>query len=177
MESTQAADALREAEASRAALAERIVTPAWFSVALGVAIAVQIATTAIGLGDDRPWLVAGGLAFFAAVAGLQLARFRRANGVWLGGFAGRVVLGTATAASVTYAVALAAAIWAAFADRWWLAALWAAAGGAGYALSGARWMARYRGDPAAHARGESLAWLALVSAAAIGGLAVLVLSA
>ena len=98
---------------------------------------------------------------FAAVAGIQLARFRRLNGVWLGGFASRVVLGTATAASVSYAVALGAAIWAAYADRWWLVALWSAVGGAAYALSGSRWMQTYRGDPAAHARGESLAWLAL----------------
>ncbi len=72
--------------------------------------------------------MAGGLAVFAAVAGVQLARFRRLNGVWLGGFASRVVLGTATAASVSYAVALAAAIWAAYGDRWGLVALWSAVG-------------------------------------------------
>ena len=144
---------------------------------MSVAIAVQIATTAVGLGGDAPWLVAGGLAVFAAVAGVQLARFRRVNGVWLGGFASRVVLGTATAASVSYAVALAAAIWSAYADRWWLVALWSAVGGVAYALSGSRWMRRYRGDPAAHARGESLAWLALATAAAISGLAMLVLNA
>ena len=81
-----------------------------------------------------------GLAVFAAVAGVQLARFRRVNGVWLGGFASRVVLGTGTAASVSYAAALAAAIWAAFGDHWWLVALWSAVGGAAYALSGRRWM-------------------------------------
>ena len=38
----------------------------------------------------------------------------RLNGVWLGGFASRVVLGTGTAASLSYAVALGAAIWAAY---------------------------------------------------------------
>ncbi len=114
---------------------------------------------------------------FAAVAGVQLVRFRRVNGVWLGGFASRVVLGTATAALVSEAVALGAAIWAAYGDRWWLVALWSAVGGAAYALSGRRWMQRYRSDPAAHARGESLAWLALVTAAAIGGLVLLVLNA
>ena len=62
-------------------------------------------------------------------------------------------------------------------DHWWLVALWSAVGGAAYALSGRRWMHGYRGDPAAHARGESLAWLALITAAAIGGLALLVLNA
>jgi hypothetical protein len=174
---TEASAALLDAEAARATLADQIATPSWFFASISVAIAGQIATTAAGLGNDAPWLMAGGLAVFAAVAGVQLARFRRLNGVWLGGFASRVVLGTATAASVSYAVGLAAAIWAAYGDRWWLVALWSAVGGAAYALSGSRWMQRYRGEPAAHARGESLAWLALVMAAAIGGLAMLVLNA
>jgi hypothetical protein len=172
-----ASAALLDAEAARATLADHIATPSWFFASMGVAIAVQIATTAAGLGAEIPWLIAGGLAVFAAVAGVQLARFRRVNGVWLGGFASRVVLGTATAASVSYAVALAAAIWAAYGDHWWLVALWSALGGAAYALSGSRWMQAYRGDPAAHARGESLAWLALMTAAAIGGLVMLVLNA
>ena len=114
---------------------------------------------------------------FAAVAGVQLARFRRLNGVWLGGFASRVVLGTATAASVSYPIALGAAIWAAYGERWWLVALWSLVGGAAYALSGRRWMHTYRRDPAAHARGESLAWLTLVTAAAVGGLTTLALNA
>jgi hypothetical protein len=174
---TEASAALRAAEAARATLAGHIATPSWFFASIGVAIAVQIGTTAAGLGRDAPWLVAGGLAVFAAVAAVQLARFRRANGVWLGGLASRVVLGTATAASVSYAVALAAAIWAAYGDRGWLVALWSAVGGATYALSGARWLRRYRGDPAAHARGESLAWLGVAVAAAISGLALLVLNA
>ena len=173
----EASVALLDAEVARARLADHIVTPSWFFASMGVAIAVQIATTAAGLGDDAPWLIAGGLAVFASVAGIQLARFRRVNGVWLGGFASRVVLGTATAASVAYTVALAAAIWAAYGGHWWLVALWSAVGGAGYALSGGRWMRTYRGDPAAHARGESLAWLALVTAAALSGLALLVLNA
>ena len=50
-------------------------------------------------------------------------------------------------------------------------------GGAAYALSGGRWMRSYRGDPAAYARGESLARLALMTAAAIGGLVMLALNA
>jgi hypothetical protein len=173
----EASAVLAEADAARARLAGRIATPSWFAASLGVAIAVQIATTAIGLGAGAPWLIVVGLAAFAAVAGLQLARFRRLNGIWLGGFASRVVLGTATAASVSYGVAIAAAVWAAYGDRWWLVALWAALGGAAYALSGGRWLARYRLDPAANARGESLAWIAVMTAAAITGLATLVLSA
>src|SRR5690242_21868232 len=96
---------------------------------------------------------------------VQLARFRRLNGVRLGGFVSRVVLGSATGASVSYPLALGAAIWAAYGGRWWLVALWSSVGGAAYALSGRWWMRAYRGDPAVHARGESLAWLALVTAA------------
>src|SRR5919199_706708 len=101
----EASAALAAAEATRATLADRIATPSWFFVSMGVAIATQIATVAVGLGDERaldagevgtPWLVAAGVAVFAVVAGIQLARFRRLNGVWLGGFASRVVLGTAT---------------------------------------------------------------------------------
>jgi hypothetical protein len=174
---TEASAALRDAEAARTTLAGRIAVPAWFFASLGVAIAVQIAMTAVGVGDDAPWLIVGGLAVFAAVAGLQLGRFRRRNGVWLGGFAGRVVLGGATTTSVAYTVALGAAVWAGSGDRWWLVALWSATGGAAYALGGSRWMRRYRGDPAAHARGESLGWLALVTVTAIGGLALLLLNA
>src|SRR3954449_7029233 len=177
---------LLDAEATRAILAEHIATPSWFFVSLGVAIAVQLAAVAVALGDKHaldagevgtPWLVAAGVAMFAAVAGVQLARFRRLNGVWLGGFASRVVLGTATAASVSYPVALGAAIWAAYGERWWLVALWSSVGGAAYALSGRRWMRTYRNDPATHARGESLAWLTLITAAALGGLGMLVLNA
>lgn len=173
----EAKAALLEAESTRATLAHHIVTPSWLFASMSIAIAAQIATTAAGLGEDAPWLMATGLAVFAVVAAVQLARFRRLNGVWLGGFASRVVLGTATAAAVSYTVAIAAAIWAAYADRWWLVALWSTVGGAAYTLSGRRWMHGYRGDPARHARGESLAWLGLMIAAAIGGLALLVLNA
>src|SRR4051794_22236241 len=182
----EAAAALLDAETTRATLADHIATPSWFFVSMGVAIAAQIATVAVGLGDKpaldagepgSPWLVAVGVAVFAAVAGVQLARFRRLNGVWLGGFASRVVLGTATTASVSYPLTLGAAIWAAYGERWWLVALWSLVGGAAYALSGRRWMQTYRDDPAAHARGESLAWPAVVTVAAIGGLAMLALNA
>src|SRR3954469_21330019 len=182
----KASAALVDAEATRATLADQIATPSWFFVSLGVAIAAQIATVAVGRGDKpaldagevgTPWLVAAGVALLAAVAGVQLARFRRLNGVRLGGFASRVVLGRATGASVAYPLALGAAIWAAYGERWWLVALCSSVGGAAYALSGRRWMHTYRGDPAAHARGESLAWLALGVAAALGALVMLLLSA
>jgi hypothetical protein len=172
---TDGAGALREAEASRAALADGIAMPPGFSLTLGAAIAVQIATTAVGLGDDRPWLLLGGLALFGMVAAVQLAWFRAANGVWLGGFASRVVLGTGTTASLSYMLALGAALWAAFAGHWWMVAMCALAGGAAYALSGVRWLRAYREQPALHARGESAAALLLLTLVALAGLALLVL--
>lgn len=169
------ASALREAEASRAALADSINMPPGFSLSLGAAIAVQIATTAIGLGDDRPWLLAGGLALFAVVAAVQLVWFRAANGVWLGGFASRVVLGTGMTASLSYTAALGVALWAAYESSWWIVAVCALAGGAAYALSGVRWMRAYRTQPALHARGESAATLSLLTLVALAGLALLIL--
>ena len=173
----EAAAALAAAESARAGLADRIATPSWFFSSMGVVIAVQIATTAAGLGEGDAVALAAGLALFAVVAGVQLARFRRLNGVWLGGFASRVVLGTGTAASVSYAIALAAAIWAATGAHWWLVALWSAAGGAAYALSGRRWMRTYRATPAVHGRGESLVWLTLLAVVALAGLVLLAVEA
>ena len=145
-------------------------------MSVGAAITTHIASTAVGLGDGAPWVLAAGLAVFVAVAGVHLARFRRLNGVWLGGFASRVVLGTATGASVAYAAALGAAIWAAYDARWWLVALSSLAGGAAYAFSGRRWMRDYRAWPSVHGRGESTVWLAALSVAAIAGLALLLLN-
>jgi len=181
----EASAALSDAEATRATLADRIATPSWFFVSMGVAIAAQIATVAVGLGHkpaldagevDAPWLVAAGVAVFAAVAGVQLARFRRLNGVWLGGFASRVVFGTGAAASVSYAAALGGAIWAAYGSRWWLVGLFSLAGGGAYALSGRRWLRTYRSEPADHARGESVAWLAALGVMAAAGLALLLIN-
>jgi hypothetical protein len=168
--------ALTDAEASRAALAGRIVTPSWLFTSLGAAVAIQIATMAVGWGTGAVWVVISGLVPFVAVAAVQLARFRRLNGVWLGGFASRVVLGCGVPASVSYVAGLVGALWAAFDDRWWLVALWSLAGGAGYAFSGRRWMQDYRGDPERHGRGESVAWLVAIALAAVTCLALLLIN-
>ena len=56
----EASAALLDAEASRATLAGHVATPSWFFASLGVAIAVQIAATAVGLGGGAPWLLAVG---------------------------------------------------------------------------------------------------------------------
>jgi hypothetical protein len=172
----QAAAALADAEAGRTALADRVVAPRWFFAPIGAAVAVQIGTTAAGIGadgDGSGWLLVSGFVVLLAVAAVQLARFRRLNGVWLGGLVSRVVGGTATAASASYGVALAGAIWAALADEWWLVPLCAAAGGVGYALSGRGWMRGYRRDPATHGRGESAAWLVVCGVLAVAGFVLL----
>ncbi|RYV52824.1 hypothetical protein [Pengzhenrongella frigida] len=179
----EAAAALAGAEASRTSLARRLVVPSFFSISIGTAIAVQIATTAVGVADvghrgvwnPAGWLMASGLVALAAVATIQLIRFRRLNGLWLGGFASRVVGGTAAAASLSYALTFGAAIWAAFAGAWWLVGLCSVVGGMAYAMSGRRWVRIYRGEPAAHARGESAAWLAAVGVLALAGLVFLMI--
>ena len=172
-----AAAALVEAEASRTRLAGTLALPSFFYAAIGAAIAVQIATAAFSIADERLWAPTrlAGLALFALVAGIQLLRFRQLNGVWLGGLASRVVLGSAMAASTSYVLALGASAWAGFNRRWWLVAVCAVAGGAAYALSGRRWLRRYQGDPASHSRGESVGWMAILGALAIAGAVLLAL--
>ena len=171
----EASGALADAEASRSALANSITTPSWLFTSLGVAIAVQIATTAFGLARSAPWPLVAGVLVFVAVAGVQLLRFRQLSGVWLGGFVSRVVLGTGILASASYVVALGAAIWAAYGGLWWLVAVCSILGGAAYTLSGRRWMRAYRAQPAVHGRGEPALWLALLTIAAIAGLVLLLL--
>ena len=186
-----AAAALIEAEASRTHLAGTLALPSFFYAAIGAAVALQIATAAFGgdllggqrlgvIADDRGWALAillGGVALFVLVAAIQLVRFRQLNGVWLGGLASRVVLGTAPAASISYAFALGASIWGAFNGVRWLVAVCAVAGGAAYALSGRRWWRRYQGDPASHSRGESAGWIAILGVLAVAGVVLLVLGA
>jgi hypothetical protein len=116
-----------------------------------------------------------GRPLFVLVAAIQLVRFRQLNGVRLGGLASRVVLGTATAASISYVLALGASAWAGFNRMWWLVAVCAIAGGAAYALSGLRWWRRYQGDPTSNSRGESAGLIAIIGALAVAGVVLLVL--
>jgi len=158
----------------RSTMADELVIPAGFHAWLGVSIAVQIFTTAVGLARDDGLtliLVLGGLAFFAIVTGVQLLRFRRLNGVWLGGLASSVVLGSTTESSIAYGLSAGFAIWSAFAGAWWLVAACAVAGGAAYAWCGARWVRAYRNAPSELGRGQSTLWLATLLAVVIVGLA------
>jgi hypothetical protein len=174
----EAAAALAEADTSRARLAGGLTLPSFFYSSLGVTVAVQIAAGAGEVALDTVLtrsLAIAGAALFGLTAGLQLVRFRQLNGVRIGGLTSRVVLGTGWAAGVSYGLALTVACWAALAGRWWLVAVCAGAGGLGYALSGRRWVRRYRGDPASHARAESAGWLVAGSALALAAMALLVL--
>ncbi|MBS1676331.1 MAG: hypothetical protein JST08_02995 [Actinobacteria bacterium] len=177
----EASAALHEAEASRSALAARLVVPPSSLGLLGLAVAAQIALTAVGLGQDQGqaldhvWLVGVGVVVFSVAAGLQLALFRQRSGVWLGGLASRVTFGTSTAASTSYALAMGGAIWAAYEGAWALCAVAAGAGGAAYVLSGLYWVRAYRARPDRHARGEPALLLAAIAAVAIVGLVTLIL--
>jgi hypothetical protein len=173
-----AAAALEQARRSQERLAAGIRLPGLFYESIGVTIAVQILAFAIGVVVDSPEayvaLAVGALLFLTA-AGIQVARFRRLNGVWVSGLVSRVVLGTATPASLAYVAGLVGALWAAFGGYWWLSVVCAAAGGAGYAVSGMRWMRLYRGDPQANARAESVWWVLVLTALAVVGLVLLIL--
>lgn len=174
----RAAAALADAEAARTELSHRVVAPSWFLTSVGVAVAVQVATAALWIAGVAPWAgwsALAGTLVLTAVAVIQLLRFRRLNGVWVGGVAHRVVGGTATPAAVAYPLSLGGAIWSAFDEVWWLVALCATAGGVAYALSGRAWLRRYRSEPARYSRGESAAWLATAGALAVAGVLLLVL--
>ncbi len=179
MESEHGADAaaLYDAERARDDLAADLVVPPGYDLVIGAAVAVQIASSVVGLTVDHAWartvLVVGNLAF-GVVAVLQIVRFRRLNGVRVQGFVSRVILGSAMTASFGYAAALVGAYVAALRDLWWLAGLAALAGGLLYVLSGRRWLRAYRKEPARLGRAESALWMALLVGLAAAGLVLLV---
>ena len=143
---------------------------------LGVAVALQIGTAAYGIAQQTAAGLAvllAGLAVFLLVAAVSLHRFRRINGVRVDGLASQVLLGTNATSSVVYLAALAAATWAAFESVWWVVAVAAVVGGAGYALGARQWWHAYRGDPVAHAGGVSPRMLAALAVLACLGLAAL----
>ncbi len=168
----EAAAALIDAGSARDRLSRRLTLPSWFHTSIGLAVVVQITTLALGVADQSSagiGLAVGGLVPFALVAVVQLLRFRRLNGVWVGGLASRVVFGSDAAASTVHFLSMGAATWAAFAERWWLVGLCAIAGGVGYALCGVRWMRSYRSDPSAHGRGESALLLVALVVPVVAG--------
>lgn len=175
----EAAAALDDLHRSQTKLAAGVRLPSGFYPTIGLAISATIFLTARGLAagpKQVPVLMFVGLAVFAVVAGVQVLRFRRLNGVRVRRLVSQVVLGTGTLASLTYAAALAGAAWAGFGGNWWVAALCAAAGGAGYVAGGMRWMRQYRADPQLNGRSETAWWVAAVCALAVAGAFLLVAS-
>ena len=176
--SDEAYSALTGAADARRRLTGSLVLPALFFTSIGVVIAAQIATSAVGLArqDVSGWLLTvAGWAALALVAGAQLWRFRQLNGVWVSGLAHRVVLGTAQSAAVAYGLGFAGAIWAALEGVGWLVACSSLAGGLAYAWSGRRWWGAYQGDPGTYGRPASRTLLASGGAvAAIGAVVLLV---
>ena len=161
-------------------MASGIRLPAGLVPALGAAVAVQIATAAWGIAQQTATgmgVLLAGLAVFAVVAGVALHRFRGVNGARVDGLASQVVLGASPLATGAYLGALAGATWAAFEAEWWVTAVAAVAGGAGYALGVRRWWDAYVADPVTHARGASPRMLAaLVLVAGLGLVVLLVLA-
>jgi len=154
---SEAQAAIADAESARTQLVGSLRLPSAFHSSIGAAIAIQIATGAVGIANQQLWgmaLMAVGVLVFVVVAAVQLSRFRRLNGTWVSGLASQVVLGTVGLASLTYMAAFGSATWAAFTSARWLVPIAAVAGGFAYAWAGRRWWRRYQAAPAEYGRGE-----------------------
>jgi hypothetical protein len=173
----EASASIAEARAAAVRLARELQLPSHFHSSVGVAIAIQIGTSAAGIAAQDGWpvgLLGAGLVVFAAVAVVQLVRFRRLNGAWVWAVANQVVLGSGTAATLTYLLAFSGALLAAFGGLWWLVAVVAVAGGGGYVRCGQLWLSRYRKDPVSRPHGEGTVVFVLAALVAATGLVLLV---
>ena len=178
MESEDTAAALRDAEQARDELAGSVVFPRGHDLAIGAAVAVQIATSALGMYVDEPWALwalAGGVLLFGLVAALQLWRFVRLNGVRIRGFASKVIFGSAIDRVLRVRRRPGRRVRRGGQHLWWLTALAALGGGVVYVLSGRRWLRAYRREPARLGASESILWVALAVVLAVAGLVLLVL--
>ncbi|WP_369259383.1 hypothetical protein [Geodermatophilus amargosae] len=75
-----AADQLAGLQADREALADRILQPWWYDVALGLLLFGFLASYAF----DSPWVTVPAFVLFAAGLGALVAAYRRITGVWIG---------------------------------------------------------------------------------------------
>jgi hypothetical protein len=74
-----AAAQLEALRADRAALADRVLQPWWYDVALGLLLFGFLASYAF----DSPWVTFPALLVFAAGLGALVAAYRRITGVWV----------------------------------------------------------------------------------------------
>ena len=165
------------ADQSGRRLTDGLRLPASLYPVLGAAVALQIGSAAYGIAQQTTagmLIAVAGLVGLLVVATVALLRFRRLNGVRVDGLSSQLVLGAGATGSLVYLGAFAAATWAAFASLWWIVAVAAVIGGAGYAFGAHRWWEAYRQDPAAHASGASPRMLAALAVLGCVGLAVLV---
>jgi hypothetical protein len=157
------------ADQVRERLTAGLTLPRGLHLALAVAVAAQIATAGFGIAEQSAaglGVFLAGLAGLLVIAALSLHRFRLLNGVRVDGLASQIVLGTGTTSQLAYLSSLAAATWAAFESLWWLVAVVAVVGGAGYSLGARQWWRAYRNNPTGHASGASpqlLVWLAVIA--------------
>ena len=74
-----AAAQLAALDADRAALADRVVPPWWYDVALGVLLFGLVASYAF----DSPWVTVPVLVVFCAGLGVLVSAYKRITGVWV----------------------------------------------------------------------------------------------
>ncbi|MGY1831061.1 hypothetical protein ACI8AA_11640 [Geodermatophilus sp. SYSU D01180] len=74
-----AAAQLAALQADREALADRVLQPWWYDVALGLLLFAFLASYAL----DSPWVTFPALALFAAGLGALVTAYRRITGVWV----------------------------------------------------------------------------------------------
>ena len=168
--------ALAEAQAARNRMSGNLALPSFFYSSIGAGIAVEIATTAYAIGlNDVAGMVSffGGVAAFVLVGIVQLARFRRLNGVWVSGLASQVVLGTSNLTSAVYVAASFVSVWAAFTGVWWLVPVAAILGGVAYAWCARRWWRSYQENPMRRWQQDSKAFVIILPVLATAGLVLL----
>lgn len=141
MESNSAEDLSLIAD-TRAAVADRLVTPWWYYPALGLLIAVFV--LAYGLGNIGVAL--GGAALCAAGCGLLARAYRRLTGIWISGFdavgsARRWAQAMGALAGVSVAASW---VFGHYTDLSWLVWGFAAVAGAGSVFLGYRFDAALR---------------------------------
>ncbi|WP_146146150.1 hypothetical protein [Geodermatophilus tzadiensis] len=138
-----AAAQLAALQADRAALADRVLQPWWYDVALGLLLFGFLASRAL----DSPWVTLPALVLFGAGLGALVAAYRRRTGVWVGTPPRLMALW----AAVVLVVLVPALVLAdGFGQRWAMVVAGAVLGTAVGVLSrvwGRRWVAELRGQP------------------------------
>src|SRR4051794_21015344 len=102
---------------TRAAVADRIVTPGWYHPVLGLLIAAYV--IGLGLGNIGVKLASGVL--FCLAAGALARAYRQRTGVWVSGLeAGRAGRWAGALGAMVGVVAITAWALGAYTDLWWL---------------------------------------------------------